>query len=684
MKLLTILLKNFRLLFRSKSSAFAVVIGPLLIIALIMMAFSGTEDYTISIGIIGASEEGTSADFVEQLETDEYNVITYYSLAQCIDDVKLSSINLCLNFPENFESDEPTVIIEEVTPTNGTNETNSTVITTTSKTKQVEFYVDQSRINIVESIIFALSTNIDATSEDLTLSNTLNVLNSMNNSAEEILDKQGSSSTAITNTVKPGIETITDNSEDISSENVNSETIDADQISDADTDATTVETSYTSLYTKVDDLMDAIDDCSAQPFADECEDLEDILSTKNTEITTSINSLQSALSSLETDIQNANNNLEASDEALERIKSASQEVEDEISAINTEINNIDNNLAVIQEEAENIQSLSAQDIENPFEITVNEIVSSSNRSQFMFPYYLMVLILFIGMMLSSNLIVMEKESLAFFRNFSTPTSEISHLVARFITNFIVLAVQVGVVLTAVYFLLDIPVMANYSVTLTILAISIALFILFGYLLGYLFGTQEGITIAFITVGGLFAFFSNLILPVESFPELARELLMFNPYMLASELLKKSILFNTGFVGLGNQLLLLVWYLIAAIILVVILQKISFAWFSIDLTKRGVLKRPHITPDKQFRLNDGMILKDTIALEHAINTMSDKEFEGYIQPNNEFSIWIKEGFGDKVLAKKVKKVTTRKEIVKVLKDHRKNPETRNWLHRHMFK
>ncbi|MBU1111195.1 MAG: ABC transporter permease, partial [Nanoarchaeota archaeon] len=473
MKLLTILLKNFRLLFRSKSSAFAVVIGPLLIIALIMMAFSGTDDYTISVGVVGAGQEGLSADFVEQLETDQYEVITYYSLAQCIEDVKMSTINLCLNFPENFESDEPTVTIEEVItePVNGTNETNSTTIATISNTKSVEFYVDQSRINIVESIIFALSSNIDATSEDITLSKTLNVLNSMNNSAEEILEKQGSSSTAIADTVKPGIEIITENSEDISSENVNSETIDADLIDDADTDASTAETSYIALYTKVDDLMDAIGDCSAQPFVDECEDLDDILSTKNTEITSAINSLQSVLSSLETDIENANENLEASDEALERIRTASQEVEDEIAAINTEINNIDQNLAVIKEEAENIQSLSAQDIENPFEITVNEIVSASNRSQFMFPYYLMVLILFVGMMLSSNLIVMEKESLAFFRNFCTPTSEISHLVARFITNFIVLAVQVSVVLTAVYFLLDIPVMANYSVTLTILAIS---------------------------------------------------------------------------------------------------------------------------------------------------------------------------------------------------------------------
>ena len=65
-------------------------------------------------------------------------------------------------------------------------------------------------------------------------------------------------------------------------------------------------------------------------------------------------------------------------------------------------------------------------------------------------------------------------------------------------------------------------------------------------------------------------------------------------------------------------------------------------------------------------------------------MPDKEFESYITPNNEFSLWIKEGLGDKLLAKKVKKATTRKEIVKMLKDHRNNPKQRNWLHRHMFK
>jgi len=272
-------------------------------------------------------------------------------------------------------------------------------------------------------------------------------------------------------------------------------------------------------------------------------------------------------------------------------------------------------------------------------------------------------------MLSSSLVVMEKKSRAFFRNFTTPTSEWCHLLAGYITNFFILIIQIALILTAASFYLDFSLLSNYQVTPLIIFLSISLFILLGTVIGYMFRTQEGTTIASISLGSVSLFLSNLILPVESFPEIVRKILLFNPFVLCSELFKKAMLFNATLVDIQNELFILLGYVFLFIILVIIFQKVSFNRLFTDFATKKTLRKPHVNRENYLMLQNGTLLQKPWDLYNALKKMSDKDFEVYVNKNNnEFSSWIKDAFKERKLAKKIKKAKTQDKIRDILKKH----------------
>ena len=668
MKLFTILYKNFKLLLRSKSSAFTVFIGPMIIIALILFTFSSSEEISFSVGVVDTSDlEGTADEFTESLVAEGYSLVDYTMIYDCIEDMKSSKVNLCLHFPgsaDELELDDDLSDLVDVADDVGV----EIVDDSGSDKKQVVFYVDQSRINIVESIMLSVGQKIEGKSEEMTEEKIKQIIEEIGLEIGSVQSIANTAGDFIDNTIDPSIDTI----KSASSESVSAagelglDLTDAEfEMSVSEVNSDLVETDYEVLYDQLEDLMSEVDSyvVSETALETEYDAMEAIIDSDN--ITANIEVLQASLSSLNLKLNEA---IASGDVLI----SNSDNIASSISDIESKIDEISAGLANIKTSANTISALAGQNVENEYEIQFNEIVSSSDKSLFMFPYYLMLLIVFVGMMLSSNLVNIEKQSLAFFRNNTSPTSNLMHLLARFGTNFSILFFQVAVVLVAAIFYLEIPVMNNYAVTFTILLLTITFFIFFGYLLGYIFKTQEGLTIGFISVGSISAFLSNLILPIETFSQSIRDLLMFNPYMLSSELLKKSLIFESGFVELGTDLWTLVAYVVIVILAVLIMQKVSLSMFSLNISTKNMLKRPHITRYNTFKLEDGTIIEDLDGLVSSLKNMSNEEFLLYgVGKDNEFSLWIKDAFKMKKAARKITKVHNRLDTIKVLNEYLKN-------------
>ena len=162
MKLLTIIFKNYKILFRSKTSAFVVLLGPLLIIALISLALSNTEEFQINVGIIAQDNEGMTQQFISHLESGNYKLINYSTIDECTEEIRLQTTHLCISFPENFKIDNSDEI------------------------KEVQFYADKTRINLVESIVSSVKSTITVKSDEISLGFTENILETINVTSNEV------------------------------------------------------------------------------------------------------------------------------------------------------------------------------------------------------------------------------------------------------------------------------------------------------------------------------------------------------------------------------------------------------------------------------------------------------------------------------------------------------------------
>ena len=642
-KQLEIIKKNFKVLLRSKASAFVVLIGPLLIIGLISLALSNTENYTLEIGIIAPDNEGLTNQFITQLEKGDYTLTDYNTVEECIQKIKLQKTNLCIKFPPNFVLDN-------------------------QKTHQVQFHVDKSRINIVESIVSSVKSTITLKSDEITLGLTDNLIKTIEYTEEEINKEK-----TIISEMKKQIETGNSNTNQIeknSGELANSIVATEEHTKDINSYSLELETAVETFSTDLDQFIEDVENVEDHPATANIKKSKDTLNNASVSETDNIKKATE-------DIDSAVNLIVADLGENGGIIELASKVKGDLESIKNKVDEIEQSLQRSTDKINELEITSASSIINPFTIEVTPVLAISEQSTLMFPYIIILIILFVGVMLSSTLVVMEKKSRAFFRTFTTPTSEISHLIAGFVTNLIVISLQLGIIFTSAYYYLKIPVMNNYKITLLILFLTVSFFIFLGSFIGYLFKTQEGTTIASISLGSLFLFLSNIILPIETFSQTVRELLIANPFVLCSELFKKSMLFSAQIPDLKRELILLFIYVIISFILVLIFQKLSLNRLFKGLVNRKILKRPHITKDNYLRLPDGTMLKNISDLKHALKSMKDETFNMYVNKrNNEFSLWVKDVFKNRKLANKIKKAKTKERIIKVIKESNNKVEESN--------
>jgi len=349
---------------------------------------------------------------------------------------------------------------------------------------------------------------------------------------------------------------------------------------------------------------------------------------------------------------------------LDSIKTALENLKKDSDALKIKLESINANL-------EKLDVSTAEDIVSPIRTEIRPIISESNQLVFMFPYLLTLVIMFIGIMLSSSLIMMEKSSKAFFRNFTTPTKEEFFIVTTYFTSFIVLLVQIAVILGLSYFFLDNRIFDNYLLTIAIILITMTIFIFTGMIIGYISSTQESATMLSISVGSILLLLSNLILPIESMSDVIKSAVKFNPYVVSSELLKKTFLFKLDFLGALNEFLVLGVAIVALIILVVIVNELSRATFF----KRGI----HIKysgqiyiPDDCFLNIDEHTIRNKKELLGVLEKISDEQFKSHTKENNKFANWVSKMLKEKRLAWKLR-FKNREGMIGVLKKNLEKEE-----------
>ena len=172
---------------------------------------------------------------------------------------------------------------------------------------------------------------------------------------------------------------------------------------------------------------------------------------------------------------------------------------------------------------------------------------------------LVLVIMLIAMLLGSSLVIREKTSPAYFRNFITPASDMVFVLGHFLTNLFILVFQLGILLgVAAYFFGDVLLEVLGQAALPMLLV-ISVFVLIGMLIGYIFKSEETAMLGTISVASLFLFFSSTILPLETLPGNLREIALYNPFVLSEALLKKIMLFKAEMISVIDPILTLLSY-----------------------------------------------------------------------------------------------------------------------------
>ena len=157
-KLFFILGKNFKLILRSKRSAALFLLGPLLIVFLLALAFNTSNLYDMNVAVYSDSYSSISEDIVGNLSDSQYNIEKTETEAECLDAVKFHNFHVCLVFPSNMILDN-------------------------SANNIIKIYVDNSRLNIANLISSQISSKVYVSAEELSedmVSSILTVLDTVN------------------------------------------------------------------------------------------------------------------------------------------------------------------------------------------------------------------------------------------------------------------------------------------------------------------------------------------------------------------------------------------------------------------------------------------------------------------------------------------------------------------------
>ncbi len=507
MKVLQIIKKDLKILIRSRFSASIVLIGPLLIVLMVGLAFNSSSVNNIKIGTYSSNYSELSDNLISALKDQQYSVVKMNDEKGCIESIKTGSNHVCMIIPPDLKVSN--------------NQTN--------QSKEIIFYVDTSRINLVYLVINEISKKVLVESKELSKGLTQNILDVLQNSRVKLIENQNA------------ISSLSSSNSEIGNK--------------ADTISSNLDSFSLNLNTSdlgVDLLKNGSISCGSNCSSD---------------YTSKVNNIISKLENLGAEVSKANS-------AKDSIKQSVVVIKEKNSGSSSNINTLDTNVKDIISRINGIQVTEAESIVNPIKTSVKPISNSQSNLSFLFPTLVALVIMFVSLLLSSTIVIREKRTRAYFRNFITPTNNFTFIMGTFLTILLILVVQLLIIFGQGFFVQNVQIASSIFSLLLILFIIATTFILFGMFIGQAFQSEETVTLASMSTAALFLFISNTIFPIETIPAQLKWLALFNPFVIADSLLKKLLLFNASIGSLLTELYLLIAYIILLTTLVYLTRELN--------------------------------------------------------------------------------------------------------------
>jgi len=149
-----------------KTSLIAIILGPLLVILLIGLAFNSSTSFAVTVGYHAPDQSTLTTDFVSVLN-NSYSLKQFDSKEDCKSELEQGLVHICIDFPTNF-------VVEN------------------NKSNNITFVVDKGRVNLVYAVIESVSEKIGIKTEELSKGFAETLTETLSDTADTIDENLGS------------------------------------------------------------------------------------------------------------------------------------------------------------------------------------------------------------------------------------------------------------------------------------------------------------------------------------------------------------------------------------------------------------------------------------------------------------------------------------------------------------
>ena len=516
-KLYNMILKDIKLLIRSKSSSLIIIFGPLLVIFLVGMAFNTSSLHDLKIATYSDTYSELSDSIIRHLQDEQYSTFKTESLDDCIDGVKLGKFHTCAVFSPNMAIG---------------NEAN------------IKINVDESRMNLAHMIKLSIQEKVSAETTRISEGLTGNIVTTMFNTRDVLVEKKSLIS-QLSSKTSDSILKVSGVKDDL-------EKVDL-AYNKSDINYTNVERNFDNVKAKINQSASCL---AVLPLDDPViEGVEEAINYLETGVETLIDKFDGVLSMQESSVQE-----------LGSLKETLQTGTDDL-------NTLRNTLDALVIGIEGVEVTDVEKIVSPVTTSVESVAAKKTHLGYQFPTFIILIVMFSSLLFSVTVTIREKLSKAFFRNFIMPTSDFLFMFGGYFTNILIISVQLAILfIAAAYFLPEIS-SAIIPMIIVLLLVS-TVFVLIGMFIGFIFKSEETANLGAISVGSLMLFFSNAILPIETLPVGIRDIAKFNPFVLSEIVLKRIMLFGANFSSSFSTISIEVYMLLCFVLIFFILAFVA--------------------------------------------------------------------------------------------------------------
>ncbi len=544
--LLTI--KNLKLLLRSKGSALIILFAPLLIILVLGLSFNSTGQYGINVGVHATSFTDDVNTFISTLEQAEFSVTKYEdSIDTCVNDIKSGTTHACVLLPESLQVEG-------------------------NAQKEVVFYIDPSRVNLVWVIQESVQSQFDLKAQQLSQEITQDIITKLSNTQSRIAEKTGElnsikeKATSASSTADSALSGLSGLDTTVPPSNYT--------ISNLADIGTTIETSNQRL----DDAINALN--SAAGISDTDRDnirslvsgartrmqgvLDDINGNGTSSgLSASLTTLQADLDAMKTKLTAASAAIGNTNQNLNSVKTSLQETTQSVDSVLATLNQVNEELA-------SQQVTEAGVITSPLVTKIEKVSDDGTFLNYLFPAILVLVVMFSSLLLGTTLVLMEKNSPAFLRNFFLPVKRIAFIFSIYITNLILILIELIVILGISLLFLQ-GTLGQLPLVILILFLAASVFTFLGMGIGYIFNSEETGVLASISLGSILLFISGVIIPLEGLSPVTRGIVDLNPFVLAENMIREVFIFSAPIADIATELLILGGYAIVLFVIMTIAE-----------------------------------------------------------------------------------------------------------------